>query len=44
MWEDSHPREVVVSVLTDSSVNIFGDHTGELTEKFEIWFNILENT
>jgi hypothetical protein len=24
---DLHPREVVVSILTDSSVNIFGDHT-----------------
>jgi hypothetical protein len=23
----SHPREVVVSVLTDSRVNIFGDST-----------------
>jgi hypothetical protein len=26
---DLHPHEVVVSVLTDSSVNIFGNHTGE---------------
>jgi hypothetical protein len=29
MQGDLYPREVVVSVLTDSSVNIFGDHTGE---------------
>jgi hypothetical protein len=26
---DSYRREVVVLVLTDSSVNIFGDHTRE---------------
>jgi hypothetical protein len=26
---DLHPREVVISVLTYSSVKIFGDHTGE---------------
>jgi hypothetical protein len=29
MQGDLYPREVVVSVLTDSSINIFGDHTGD---------------
>ena len=31
---DLHPHEVSILVLTYSSVNIFGDHTGEWTE---IW-------
>jgi hypothetical protein len=42
--EDSHPREVVVSVLTDSSVNIFGDHTGEPTENLKSGLAFFENT
>jgi hypothetical protein len=29
MQGDSYPREVVVSILTDSNINIFGDHTGD---------------
>jgi hypothetical protein len=29
MQGDLHPHELVILVLTDSSVNIFGDHTGE---------------
>jgi hypothetical protein len=28
MQGDSYPREVVVSIMTDSSINIFGDSTG----------------
>ena len=29
MQEDSYPREVIILVMTDSSVNIFGDSIGE---------------
>jgi hypothetical protein len=42
MWEDLNPREVVISVLTDSSVNIFGDHTGDMNWKFETWQSVLK--
>jgi len=35
MWEDLYPYEVVVSVLIDSSFNIFGNHTGEPIENLK---------
>jgi hypothetical protein len=30
MQGDSYPREVFFSVLTDSSINIFGDHARDM--------------
>jgi hypothetical protein len=42
MQEDLYPREVIVSVLTDSSVNSFGDHTREMNLKFGTWPSVLK--
>jgi hypothetical protein len=44
MQGDLYPREVVISVLTDSSVNIFGDHTGEPTENLKSGLAFLKDT
>jgi hypothetical protein len=41
MQEDSYPHEVLVSVLIDKSINIFGDSTGE-TFIFKIFEALLQ--
>jgi len=39
-----YPREVFILVLTYSSVNIFGEHTGEWTENLKSGLAFLKDT